>query len=68
MSERHNGFIVTLEKPCKDEDSDNIKNAILMLKGVIKVEPVVDDISSMFERNQVKHEMFHKMLNLFNDN
>ena len=67
MSDRHNGYIVTLENPIKDEDSENIKNAILMLKGVIKVEPAVDDISSMFERNQVKHEMFHKILTLFKD-
>jgi len=67
MSDRHNGYIVTLEKSVKDEDSKKTIEAILMLKGVIKVEPVVEDISSMFARNQVHREMFQKIIDLFKD-
>lgn len=61
MSDRHNGFVVVLEKPIKDEDSEKIKKAILMLRGVIKVKPIVDDVQSLCVRSQASRELSNKL-------
>ena len=43
MTDRLNGFIVVLEQPRREDDAEAIANAIRMIKGVIRVEPLVDD-------------------------
>lgn len=53
MSDRYNGYIVTFEKPIKDEDAQAIKMAILMFKDVIGVEPLVENYISVCMRTQV---------------
>lgn len=61
MSDRYNGFVVVFENPIKDEDSENIKSLLLAIKGVISVEPVVDDISSICARSQVRRDLTKKI-------
>lgn len=68
MSNRYNGFAVTLEESIKDEDAQKVIEAILMIKGVIVVEPVVEDISSIFAKNQAQHELRLKLYEIFNNN
>lgn len=61
MSDRYNGFVVVFENPIKDEDSENIKSLLLAIKGVISVEPVVDDISSICVRSQIRRDLAKKI-------
>jgi hypothetical protein len=43
MSDRIGAFYVILEEPIKDEDADEIKKAIEMINGVLKVEERISD-------------------------
>ena len=60
-NDRYNGFVVVFEYPIKDEDSENIKSLLLAIKGVISVEPIVDDISSICARSQVRRDLTKKI-------
>lgn len=61
MSDRYNGFVVTFEKPIKDEDAKNLEIALMSIKGVISVKPIVDDIASLCARSQIGHEFRKKL-------
>jgi len=61
MSDSHAGYIVTLEKPLKDEDARAIENAIKQIKCVIDVVPVVADHTHYMAVEQAKFEMREKI-------
>jgi len=62
MSDRYNGFVVTLSHPIKDEDANAIKDCILMLRGVIDVQPIVDDMEALCVRMQVTTDLKKKLM------
>lgn len=41
MTDRHAGYVVTLESDVRDDNDKEIITALMMVKGVIAVEPVV---------------------------
>ena len=41
MTDRHWGYVVTLEREIREDDAEETINALRMIKGVLKVEPVV---------------------------
>lgn len=43
MTDRHAGFIVTLQNDMRDDDAKATINAILQIKNVISVEPIASD-------------------------
>jgi hypothetical protein len=43
MTERLNGFVVTLDKSMREDDAEHIRNAIAALKHVLDVQPLVAD-------------------------
>jgi hypothetical protein len=43
MTDRHAGYIVTLEKNAREDDAQDIIRAIRMLRNVASVTPVVAD-------------------------
>jgi hypothetical protein len=57
MSDRHAGYIVTLEKNVKDEDSEATMDAIRQLRGVVDVRPIVSDVQHHTARMQVRAEL-----------
>jgi hypothetical protein len=61
MSDRHAGFVVTLDKDLKDEDAEEIANAIRCLQHVITVRPVVSNIEMHILHEQVRHELMQKL-------
>ena len=61
MSDRYNSLTVILDKDYRDDDSDNIINAIKMIKGVLKVKPKVADIESHVAEARVKQELIDKL-------
>jgi len=54
MTDRYVGFIVSLEKPIRDDDAEGIQEAIKMIKGVVSIKPVVADAEYFIAREQVK--------------
>lgn len=61
MTDRHTGYIVTLDKDIRADDSEQIINAIHMLRGVIDVTPVVSDITSIMAESKAKDEIRQKI-------
>jgi len=61
MTDRHTGYIVTLDNNIRADDSEQIINAIHMLRGVIDVTPVVSDITSIMAESKAKDEIRQKI-------
>jgi predicted component of type VI protein secretion system len=61
MSDRLNGVMVTFEMPYRDDDAEEIINAIKMVKGVAKVESVVRGTDAMMEESRIKQELQIKL-------
>lgn len=67
MTDREVGYIVTLEKSIREDDAENIKNAIRMIKGIISVEPVIDTPVIHIAKETVRHELINKLFNILNE-
>jgi hypothetical protein len=57
MTDRHSGYVVTLEKEIRADDAQCLMQAIAMLKGVACVEPVVQDVGAQIAESKVRHEL-----------
>jgi len=44
MTDRHVGYIVTLDKDIRGDDAEAIINALGMIRGVIAIEPIKLDV------------------------
>jgi len=68
MTDRWNGFIVTLDRNLREDDAQPIMEAIQMLKGVQHVEPsVASPISTDVMEMQVRAKLALEMGNLARD-
>jgi uncharacterized membrane protein len=61
MSDRYNGFVVTFSTPIKDEDAENLKIALGSIKGVLSVNPIVEDVRSLCAKQQIRYELTQKL-------
>ena len=61
MTDREVGYIVTLEKSIREDDAEDIKTAILMIKGVISVKPIVEDINLHIAKTTARYELEKKL-------
>lgn len=43
MTDRHAGYVVTLDRDIREDDAEAVLNAIRMVKGVASVTPVDGD-------------------------
>jgi len=64
MTDRHKGFMITLDRDYRDDDSKQIKKAIEMIKGVIKVDPIPVKGSDIVDRNRIKFELQQALYNV----
>lgn len=61
MTDRVEGFIVTLEQPMRIDDAQGIMNAIRLLYNVGSVEPSIDSPNDMMNRSIVRGELRKKL-------
>jgi hypothetical protein len=47
MTDRHTGYLITLDTPIRDDDSESLISAIKQLRGVIDVRPVVAGVEQI---------------------
>lgn len=64
MSDRVKGFYVSLEKDIRDDDFQTIMNAVLMVKGVLSVEPSITSADDWMNRERVKFELRKKIFDI----
>jgi hypothetical protein len=56
MTDRVAGYVVTLENGVREDADDEIVNALMMVKGVVGVEPVVESTELHMAKAQLRHE------------
>jgi len=61
MTDRHAGYLVILDGPIREDDAEALIKAIKMFKGVIKVEPVTEDIQLQLAIARAKNELEIKL-------
>jgi nitrate reductase NapAB chaperone NapD len=57
MTDRHAGYVVVLDDSLREDDAQATLNALRQIKGVIAVEPVVDDAHAVIARNRAYHDL-----------
>lgn len=67
MTDRHCGYIVTLEGEIREDDSERVIEAIKQLRGVIDVQPVVQDIGHLMAVQQARHQFRKKLWDALDD-
>lgn len=61
MTDRINGFTVVLSKDIREDDFEAIKNAVLMIKGVLSIEPNIVTSDDFMAKVQSKAEFRNKL-------
>ncbi len=61
MTDRHRGYIVTLEENTREDDAEVTVSAIEQLRGVASVTPVVASAEGHMAREQARHELTRKV-------
>lgn len=64
MTNRVKGFTVTLADDIREDDFEQILNAVKMIKGVLHVEPEITTVKDHMNRQRVKSELIDKILDL----
>lgn len=64
MSDRIRGFVVTLRHDAKDEYAEATRLAILQLKNVASVKPVVADLEMHMATERARGELRDKIMDI----
>lgn len=63
MTDRHAGYIVTLENDMREDDAQATINALRMVKGVLSVDPIVANIETHMAQSRARRELIEKFYN-----
>lgn len=66
MTDRVNGFFVTLKDDMRIDDAESIIHALSMVKGVAAVSPNVSDPEDHIARVRVRQELIEKLFDILN--
>lgn len=72
MTDRHIGYIVTLEEEIREDDAESTINALSHIKGVLNVSPVIANHEMWMAEAKGRHAIlkdlveFIKSKNMFN--
>jgi hypothetical protein len=64
MSAKYKGFHVLLEKDIHQEDFEEIRQAVQMIKGVQSVEPIDATSEDWMARDRVRSELGAKLVHI----
>ena len=67
MTDRYSSLTVVLERDIREDDAESLINAIRHIKGVIRVEGNVSDISELVARSRIRSEVGAKLADLIED-
>jgi len=67
MSDRIRTLTVVLDKDYRDDDCEHIINAILMVKGVISVDPHINNLQDYVARSTSTHDLGMKIIDVINE-
>lgn len=57
MTDRHVAYTVILERDVREDDAEQISRALRMVKGVLKVKPIIGTIEQEIANDRARHEL-----------
>lgn len=67
MTDRHAGYIVTLEQDIRADDAEPTRAAIQQIRGVLSVTPFVGNVELVIAQQRAMHELRTKVFDFFQD-
>jgi len=68
MTDRHNAFIVILERDIRDDDAQGTINAIKQIKGVLDVQPSnADNFDVAIASTRARTRLWNKICKVFEE-
>lgn len=67
MTDRYNAFIVILGNDIREDDAQEIINAIKMIKGVLTVTPHVSGLVDLIAEKKAKIKILKKLYSVIED-
>lgn len=64
MTDRHAGYLVTLDADIREDDAQAILSAIGMVKGVGSVEPIIADPLGAIAENRARRALWDRMVSV----
>lgn len=64
MTDRYAGYVVTLGEDIREDDAESIETALLMVRGVVAVEPIVADYEKACAEARVRHDIAKRLSKL----
>lgn len=64
MTERMKGLLVHFEEDYREDDVEALKDAILLMKGITKVEAICKNMDDTLNRERVRLELRVKLFKL----
>lgn len=69
MTDRYSALTIVLDNDLRSDDCEDLIKAIKMLKGVLRVEPFVTDVSGEYVGyTRARSELLDKILAIFRNN
>ena len=66
MTDRYSGFVVVLDRNVREDDAEQIVEAIAMVKGVIAVKPHIAEIAEVIAQERVRQELVSRLWDVLN--
>ena len=67
MTTRHSGYQIILDDDIREDDAEAVINALLMIKGVVKVIPIEAEYRDVMARTRRDSEWRQKLLDLLGE-
>ena len=61
MTDRHDGYLVILEKAIREDDAEPTITALEQIRGVLKVEPCISTSEGLVNGMRVKCQLLMKL-------
>lgn len=61
MTDRHSGYLVVLKRDIREDDSEALLNAIRLIRGVERVQPIESDPMQQIAETRVRVELQKKL-------
>lgn len=65
MTDRHAGYVVTLEKNIREDDAQETLAALKQIKGVLDVRPIINGPEVMVAESRIRREMQEKFYGFY---
>jgi hypothetical protein len=67
MTDRHAGYLVTLTEDTREDDAERIITALSMVKGVLSVDPLTADASTLMGEVRARLDLVRKVMDALDE-